>query len=148
MKIRRLLSLIIVSISLFSFKNDGSKVITWDDLISVAYRRTYSPQNEVFYDKPIFSKDISALNNIKVKITGYVIPIDSHGERYFLSATPNSSCFFCGKGEAHQVMELKLKNLPANYKMDEYLSFEGILRTHADPLSLPYSLENAILVKN
>jgi hypothetical protein len=143
-RIKILFSFLILG--LYSFVN--SKVVTWMDLSEVAYRRTFSPQNQTFYDKPIFSKEILQLHNQKIQITGYVIPVDTYGEKYFLSAKPNSACFFCGQGQIHEVMELKLKNLPANYKMDEFLTFEGTLVTHTGVESVPYSLENAILIKN
>jgi len=125
-----------------------AKAVTWMDLADVAYRRTFSPQLQSFYEKPIFSKEIAALSNQKVQITGYVIPVDTYGDKYFLSSRPNSSCFFCGKGQMHEVMELKLKNLPANYKMDEFLTFEGTLQTHTDTYqNFPFSLDNATQVK-
>ena len=145
---KKLLFLLSICFSIFSFTTDEAKKVTWEDLSYVSYARMFSPQHGAFYDKPIFSRDISVLNQKKIRITGYVIPIDATGERYFLSATPNSSCFFCGKGEKHQMMELKVKNLPANFKMDEYLTFEGNFYTHTDMfLYFPYSLENAVPVK-
>ncbi len=148
MKLKKIVLLLIPFLLCSAFVSDETKTITWDSISHVSYVRMFSPQNGAFYDKPIFSRDISALNQKRVKLTGYIIPIDATGERYFLSANPNSSCFFCGKGEKHQVMELKLKNLPANYKMDEYLTFEGVFSTHTDMfLYFPYSLENATLVK-
>jgi hypothetical protein len=142
-------NLFFILISLFSFVQGTQEVknVSWGDLSAVSYRRTFSPSDQVFYDKPIFAKEIAMLQNERIKITGYVIPVDTYGEKYFLSAKPNASCFFCGKGQIHEVMELKLKNLPANYKMDEYLTFEGVFHTHTEVGSIPYSLDVATLVK-
>lgn len=149
MKNRKLLYIIISSLLVTSFIPSGkkAKIVTWDDLSYVAYRGTYSPQHNMRYDKPIFSKDILKMHGTQVQITGYIIPIDTQGERFFLSANPNSSCYFCGSGDKHSVLELNLKNFPVNYKVDEYLTFEGTLETHTEMIYYPYSLENAVLVK-
>lgn len=146
---KKLFSILLSVFILSSFiSTDKAKSITWADISDVGYRRTFSPQYSSFYDKPIFSREISSLENQKIQITGYIIPIDTYGEKYFLSSQPNSSCYFCGKGQKHEVIELKLKNLPVNYKMDEFLSFEGVFHTHTDMfMYYPYSLENAVLVK-
>lgn len=128
---------------LLSFVAKEPKIITWQDLSSVHYRNSYSPSNEMFYDKPIFDKNILKLHDTEVVISGYIIPVDTYKERFFLSANPNSSCYFCGGAQKHTVLVLNLKNLPANYKMDEYLSFKGILKTHTGAVDLPFSLNNA-----
>ena len=138
--------LITLSLFLFSFTVEEIKTVTWSELSLVNYRRVFSP-TDGFYDKPIYQKSIQKLHGDKIQITGYVIPIDTYGEKFFLSAQPNSSCYFCGAGEQHEVMELRLKDLPANYKMDEYLTFKGILMTYSQANTLPYALDNAELVK-
>jgi len=138
--------LIIISLSLFSFIPTEIKTITWSDLSLVNYRRVFSPVDG-FYDKPFFNKSIQKLHGDQVQITGYVIPIDTYGEKFFLSAQPNSSCYFCGAGEQHEVIELRLKDLPANYKMDNYLTFKGTMITYSQANTLPYALDNAELVK-
>jgi hypothetical protein len=132
----------------FVSSNQAGKAVTWMDLADVGYKKMYFPQNSQWGEKAFFGKDILALVNQRITITGYVIPVDTYGELYFLSARPNSACYFCGQGQKHEVMQLKLKNLPANYKMDEYLTFEGVLKTHTNvTVDLPYSLETAIQVK-
>ena len=138
--------ILVISV-LFSFTPLAVKVVTWEDLSAVNYRRTFSPRHSTFYNKPIFDKNILKLHGEQIQISGYVIPVDTYGEKFYLSASPKSSCFFCGAGEAHSIMELKLKNLPANYKVDEFLTFKGTLITHSDLEHIPYSLDNAELVK-
>lgn len=133
--------------ALLSFVPLGIKTVTWEDLSKVSYRRTFSPKTGVFYEKPIFAKSVQKLHDEQIQISGYVIPVDTYGEVYFLSAQPNSSCYFCGSGAIHSIMDLRLKNLPANYKMDEFLTFKGTLITHSDSENIPYTLENAELVK-
>jgi len=140
-----LISLCLISLS---FTSLGIKEITWEDLSEVSYRNTFSPRHNTFYMKPIFGKDIQHLNGDEIQITGYVIPVDNMGDIFFLSENPNSSCYFCGAATPHSIMALNLKNLPANYKTDEYLTFKGILNTHDNLEDLPYSLDNAELVKD
>lgn len=150
MKIKKIISIVLTSFVLLSFTQsiEKAKIVTWDDLSHVGYVHSYSIPNNTNYKKPVFSRDILRLHNQEIQITGYVIPMDANHQRYFLSALPNSSCYFCGAAESHSVMVLNLKDLPQNYKMDEYLTFQGTLRTHTEMENLPYSLENAELVKN
>lgn len=142
----------ILSISMLfvfsSFISDEVKSITWEDLSYVDYKYRPDLINGNYYLKPFFDTEVKKLHGKQVKITGYIIPIDLNGDRYYLSAQPNSSCYFCGQADKHSVLVLKLKNLPVVYKMDDYLTFEGTLYTHSDQESLPYSLENAILAES
>ena len=149
MKVKTILYLITSTLFLTSFIQTANKtkIVTWEDLSYVGYRATYSPVNNTRYEKPLFAKNILKLHNNEIQISGYVIPMDANHERFFLSAQPNSSCYFCGASAKHTIMDLRMKNLPQNYKMDEYLTFKGILKTHTEMENLPYSLENAILVK-
>jgi len=74
-----------------SFINEESRKISWEDLSYVEYKYRPDLVNGNYYLKPFFDTDIKKLNGKQIKITGYVIPVDLYGDRYYLSAQPNSS---------------------------------------------------------
>jgi hypothetical protein len=50
--------------------------LTWEQLADVRFEETYDEATGSFYDKPVFGPMIQAMDGRKVRITGYVIPMD------------------------------------------------------------------------
>lgn len=83
----------------------------WPALAKVTYKKEYDELLGIKVDKPIFSKDLKALEGKTIQLRGYIIPTDgfkSHTEFVF-SAFPYASCFFCGKAGPETVVEIKAK---------------------------------------
>lgn len=81
-----------------------------------------------------------------MSIKGFIIPLDTDGEAYALSAYPLSSCFFCGNAGPGSVMELLLEE-PRRFHTDEYLTFEGILGLSPASEGMVFQLKEAKLIK-
>lgn len=98
---------------------------------------------------PIFHDEIKVLEGKPIQIKGYLIPVEGEdsGKLHFLSANPNSSCFFCGGAGPESVMDVKTRRPHKDLKMDEILTFRGRLRLNDTDLNfLNYILEDAELV--
>lgn len=65
-----------------------------------------------------------SLQGKKIKISGFVIPIDS--KSYVLSKNVYSHCFFCSTSAGIEtVMGIQFKNKPPRLKTDTYITLEG-----------------------
>lgn len=115
----------------------------WPALAKVTYKKEYDELLGIKVDKPIFSKDVKALEGKTIQLRGYIIPTDgfkSHSEFVF-SAFPYASCFFCGKAGPETVVEVK-SNKPIPYT-SESISIEGVLKLNGTDINrLMYLLEN------
>ena len=69
-------------------------------------------------------------------------------DEYALSEGPFASGFFCGKGGAESVMELRIKKVESWFAMDRLVLFSGTLELNADdPEHLYYILNDAVAVE-
>jgi len=114
----------------------------WPVLSKVTYKKEYDELLGIKVDKPLFSKEVKALEGQRIQLKGYIIPTDgfkSHTEFVF-SAFPYSSCFFCGKAGPETVVEVKaLKAIPYT---SEPITIEGRLKLNAADINrLMYQLE-------
>ncbi len=122
--------------------------ITWNSLKDVKFADKWSDEYQAYYSIPEFGKQIKKLDGKKVIIRGYIIPLDVVAGYYVLSANPYSSCFFCGQAGPESVIEIQLKKQYDNLRMDQIVTFEGLLRLNPDDINqLVYILEKAELVE-
>lgn len=123
--------------------------VTWKDLSQVNFKEEYNAEYDFKVMIPEFSENIKKLHGRKIEIEGYYIPIDEVGyeKSIILSAFPNSQCFFCGLSGPESVMEVKVKQIPKNLKLDSKLRFRGTLELNEKDLSrLNYILNQAEMV--
>ncbi|MFK7972039.1 MAG: DUF3299 domain-containing protein [Bacteroidia bacterium] len=125
----------------------SQQLIDWKILESTTYEYTPRPDQFDFEGAPVFPDQVKALDGKKVRIKGYLIPLDVDGWDWALSAFPFSSCFFCGGAGKESVMSLQVKK-PLSLSADEVREFVGILRLQTDPDGLTFVLEQAKLVSN
>ncbi|GAB4416800.1 MAG: hypothetical protein OHK0039_26470 [Bacteroidia bacterium] len=118
-------------------------LLTWKDLARVDYASQMDDALGYLVMKPVYAPQLKALDGQRVQIKGYVLPIDTQGQQYILSAFPYSNCFFCGGAGRESVLELKLADTSATYEMDEVRVFEGVLVLSEDPFGLNYYLTEA-----
>lgn len=124
-------------------KLKGEGVITWKTLEDVDFSEKYYEEVDGYFWAPTFGESLFALEGQKVRISGYVIPIDA--DVYVLSANTFAACFFCGQAGPETIMELQLKPGHKKYMTDEWVSFEGVFRLNADDIDhLNYILEGAV----
>lgn len=129
-----------------SIPNDEYILIKWSDLSRISLKYKYHQELKLEVPYPVFHANIKSLEGKKVKITGYVIPVDESPENpmIVLSAFPYSSCFFCGGAGPESVMEIKPKGKLPRMDMDRRVTLKGILKLNEnDVYSLYYSLNDA-----
>ena len=126
----------------------SQKIITWDVLKNVEFDEVWSEEFQAYYMVPKFGKTIQSLDGKEVQIRGFIIPVDIVQDYYVLSANPYSSCFFCGQAGPESVMEVQMVKQYDGLRMDQVLTFKGILRLNVDDIyQLNYILEEAEVVE-
>jgi len=144
---RKSLILLFFLIGLFQV-GQSQKIITWDVLKNVEFDEVWSEEFQAYYMVPKFGKTIQSLDGKEVQIRGFIIPVDIVQDYYVLSANPYSSCFFCGQAGPESVMEVQMVKQYDGLRMDQVLTFKGILRLNVDDIyQLNYILEEAEVVE-
>ncbi|MEL6191476.1 MAG: DUF3299 domain-containing protein [Bacteroidota bacterium] len=118
--------------------------IGWDLLGEIKYDFVYHEEYKAYYNKMMPSEGLEAIDGEYVRITGFILPVSTDGEVYFLSAYPYSACFFCGGAGQESVIELRFKNKPGGYQVDEIKSFAGKFKLNDVPFEMNYILEEAV----
>lgn len=122
--------------------------INWKTLEDVKFQEKYYEQINSYMLFPTFGEELKTLNGKKVKISGYVIPVEQKQNLFVLSAFMNSSCFFCGQAGPQSVLELDLLRKHPELRMDDWKTFEGVLRLNDSDIDrLTYVLEKAEIVQ-
>lgn len=136
----------ILALGMLPLSSLGQQAIDWDLLAKVTFSYDYLSNIKTLYAKPDFSPEVLALDSAWVSIEGYVMPMDTEGEKYALSAEPYQACFFCGNAGPESVMELHFKSKrPPRYDIDAYIKFDGrLVLNKEDPMKLTYSLTEAV----
>ena len=116
--------------------------ITWKTLEDVSYEMSYDSTADYVMMTPVYGESLNKLQGQEVEIKGYILPMDTEGSAYVLSAFPFSSCFFCGGGGKETVVELMLEG-DQSYTVDQVKTFKGKLKLNDDPFGLNYILEEA-----
>jgi hypothetical protein len=144
---RKSLVLLFFLIGLFQV-GQSQKIITWDVLKNVEFDEVWSEEFQAYYMVPKFGKTIQSLDGKEVQIRGFIIPVDIVQDYYVLSANPYSSCFFCGQAGPESVMEVQMVKQYDGLRMDQVLTFKGVLRLNVDDIyQLNYILEEAEVVE-
>lgn len=133
----------ILTIVCMAFITEAQAQNMWPALAKVTYKKEYDELLGIKVDKPIFSKELKALEGKIIQLKGYIIPTDgfkSHTEFVF-SAFPYASCFFCGKAGPETVVEIKA-NKPIPYT-SEPIDIKGkLILNSIDINRLMYLLED------
>lgn len=115
----------------------------WDLLGEVRYQRGLDLRTGYMIDRPKFSGQIKRLEDEKIEIKGYILPLDAEGKSYVLSKYPYAACFFCGGGGLESVMNIWFSDLDTRYKLDQVVTLSGTLRLNDTGDGLIYLLEDA-----
>lgn len=134
-----LLTIAICSISQWLL---GQESITWKTLENVSYEMSYDSTADYVMMTPVYGESLNKLQGQEIEIKGYILPMDTEGTAFVLSAFPFSSCFFCGGGGKETVVELMLDG-EKSYTVDQVKTFRGKLKLNDDPFGLNYILEEA-----
>jgi len=150
MKKLTLITILLITGFQLSAQSGEARLIDWKYLSKVNFEDRYYEEFEAWYLYPEFSDKIKALDGKQVIIKGYIIPLDTEGGVFALSAYPFSSCFFCGGAGPESVMSLKFdKNPGKNYKTDDVVTFTGTLELNDSNVDeFNYILHHAKEIKN
>ncbi len=120
--------------------------LTWKHLADVTLEQRYIKGYSQKFLVPIFGETPKSYEGKEVRISGYVIPLDD--TVYALSRNPYAACFFCGAAGPETIVELQLvSGGTKRYKMDQWMTFKGILRLNDSDVShFNYILEKAVPV--
>jgi hypothetical protein len=97
---------------------------------------------------PIFSNYLKTFQGKKIKLKGYVIPLDEVGPsgKFMLSALPFNLCYFCGAAGPETVVEV-VTNDRVKFSSKPVV-MEGIILLNAtDPKKHIYVLQKATLLE-
>ena len=119
----------------------------WSWFEKVTFRNTFIKKLDGFYFVPQFDTAIKAHEGKRVRIQGYVIPMEDTWDQVILSRYPFSSCYFCGGAGPESIAEVTWKGKPPSIKLDQYVLIEGILRLNdKDYEHLNFIISEATLV--
>jgi hypothetical protein len=118
----------------------------WQILAEVHFKNM-TDKNGFSFDKPVFSNHLKSYHGKKIKLKGYLIPLEETGGKgkFMLSSLPFNVCYFCGAAGPETVMELDTsERLKFSTKQ---ITVEGILfLNEADPDHHIYILKSVTLL--
>jgi hypothetical protein len=117
----------------------------WHVLAEVSFQNTTDP-NGYNIEKPVFSKYLKTFHGKKVKLKGYIIPLNEVGSsgKFMLSALPFNVCYFCGAAGPETVVEVEtIEKIKFTTKQ---ITMEGTLFLNdKDPDHHIYILKSSLL---
>lgn len=136
-------------LSLFTFRAQAQKVLTWEELEDVNFTDMFSVEVGDYYSFPSFGDGPMELNNQVLQLTGYIIPVDVEKNYYVLSRFTFNMCFFCGKAGPETIVQLKFADGQRQFYLDERATFKGVFRLNEDDVNqCNYLLIEAEEVRN
>lgn len=126
----------------------AQSLLSWEKLSDVNFDLVWFEEHQSKFMVPRFGPLPNALKNKKVKIKGYVIPVDATKNLYVISKVPMAMCFFCGGSGSETIVELDMKKgFSKRYNTDDVITFQGILTLNTkDVMHFIYILKDAIEV--
>lgn len=137
---KRLVALLLVLMPWFAFSQTEN---FWQTLAEVSFK---SEADKAGYtvERPMFSKYLKSFQGKKVKLKGYIIPLEESGGKgkFMLSSLPFNVCYFCGAAGPETVVEVETKE---SVKFTtKQITMEGLLHLNdADPDHHIYILKSA-----
>jgi hypothetical protein len=118
----------------------------WPVLAEVHFVNETDPRGYSI-ERPVFSKHLKTFQGAKVKLKGYIIPLEETGGKgkFMLSSLPFNVCYFCGAAGPETVVEVETsKTVKFTTKQ---ITIQGILSLNdRDPDHHIYILKSASLI--
>jgi hypothetical protein len=125
----------------FAQRDDEVSNKYWDLLVEKTYKLNASKKYV-----PYFPPSLMALNNKKIALNGYIIPIKSgiSHDNFLLSVLPVLQCQYCGLGDIPEMVIVYMKD---KIKFTEKpILLEGILKIDENNMDdASFSLSNAVI---
>jgi hypothetical protein len=117
----------------------------WQTLAEVHFKNEEDAAGYTI-ERPVFSNNLKTFNGKKIKLKGYIIPLEESGGKgkFMLSALPFNVCYFCGAAGPETVVEIETKE---SIKFTtKQIIMDGTLTLNAtDPDHHIYILKSATL---
>jgi hypothetical protein len=93
---------------LISPESKGQSQNFWQVLAEVGFQ-SKKDKNGYQMEEPVFSKHLKSWNGKKIKLKGFVIPVNEVGDqdKFMLSSLPFNVCYFCGAAGPETVIEVE-----------------------------------------
>lgn len=118
----------------------------WQVLGEVGFQTRKDASGSII-ETPVFSKNLKSYNGKKIRLKGFVIPVNEVGDqdKFMLSSLPFNVCYFCGAAGPETVIEVESQDgIRFNSKA---ILVEGYLYLNdTDPDHHMYMLKSAQLV--
>ncbi len=119
----------------------------WNTLAEVGFKNS-KDANGYEIEKPMFSQHLKTYNGKKIKLKGYIIPLNevNNAGTSMFSALPFNVCYFCGAAGPETVVELQT-NQRIRFT-SKPIVIEGILELNEkDPDHHIYIVKSATAIK-
>jgi len=129
-------------------KLEAQPLLSWEKLSDVNFDLVWFEEHQSKFMVPRFGAIPNSYKNKKVKIKGYVIPVDATKNLYVISKVPMAMCFFCGGSGSETIVELEMKKgFSKRYDTDDIKTFQGVLTLNTkDVMHFIYILKDAVEV--
>jgi len=129
-------------------KLEAQPLLSWEKLSDVNFDLVWFEEYQSKFMVPRFGAIPNSYKNKKVKIKGYVIPVDATKNLYVISKVPMAMCFFCGGSGSETIVELEMKKgFSKRYDTDDIKTFQGVLTLNTkDVMHFIYILKDAVEV--
>jgi hypothetical protein len=126
----------------------AQSLLNWEKLSDVNFDLVWFEEHQSKFMVPRFGPIPNSYKNKKVKIKGYVIPVDAAKNLYVISKVPMAMCFFCGGSGSETIVELEMKKgFSKRYNTDDIKIFQGVLTLNTkDVMHFIYILKDAVEV--
>ena len=120
----------------------AQKDVSWETLAKVKLKKEESKFT------PEFSEEIQALAGQKVKLQGFMLPLDQAAKQqhFILSANPVANCFFCMPGGPETMIEIKADKA-VEFSYDPIVINGRLELLSDDPMGMYYRITDAQVLR-
>jgi uncharacterized protein len=116
---------------------DKAGVVPWATLAAVTTR---TEKNQVL---PVFPQQVQAMNNQKVKVQGFMMPLEpGEKQKHFLLSAVPATCSFCVPAGPEGLIEVRSLT-PVKYSLEPVLMEGKLAVLTSDPYGLFYRITEA-----
>lgn len=140
--------LLIILIGLANLPSHGQDDNFWQILAEVHFVQQ-KDANGYTFEKPVFSAYLKTFKGKKVKLKGYMIPIEETGGKgkFMLSSLPFNVCYFCGAAGPETAVEVET-NQSIRFSTKQIILEGTLLLNDSDPDHHIYILKSASVTPN
>lgn len=135
--------LVVLFLCLIASPTIAQERVGWDTLGNVTFEEQVEDDGWITYI-PTFSEEIAALDGQKVKLAGFMIPLDFSQiqSNFLISMLPGDGCYFHMPGGAESIAEVRAdEGVEFSY---DTIEMEGTLQVlKEDPYGLLYRIVDA-----